>query len=124
VVGQDAARGVGFPEEVLDVQGLLGEIGQDHAGCERLAPPPDDGYARLAGVLRRKGGELLAEASGLVELERRRLGSWIILRHCRTIGHQQDGNGQQGAASANFGRCPAGSPCSPFRRGGRLGLGM
>jgi hypothetical protein len=103
VVTQDSPRGVGFPEEVLDVEGLLGEIGQDHAGRERRAPVPDDCHARFAGVLRGKVGEFLADRGGLVEPERRRLGSWVVFRHGRTARDQQEGSGQQGAAATNVG---------------------
>ena len=97
---RDAAAGaalVVIAVKPQDIEGLLGEIGQDHAGRERRATTPDDCDARFAGVLRRKGRELLAEASGLVELERRRLGSWVVFRHRRTAGDQQDDGGQQGA---------------------------
>ena len=124
VVGQDTSRGVGFPEEVLDVEGLLGEIGQDHAGRERRAPVPDDPHARFARVLRGKVSEFLADTGGLVELEGRGLGSWVVFRHGRTARDQQDGSGQQGAAAANVGARAVGSQVSRFRRGGRLGRGL
>jgi hypothetical protein len=113
----------GAPEEVLDIEGLLGEIGQDHAGRERLAPAPDDRDARYAGVLRGKAGELLADAGGFVELESRRLGSWVVFRHCCAAGDQQDGSGQQGAAPANFGARAIGSRVSRFPHDGSLGRG-
>ena len=58
-VGEDAAGRVGFPEEVLDVEGLLREVRERDAGGKGGASVADDAECGIAGMLRGEVGDPL-----------------------------------------------------------------
>ena len=79
-INQDAPGRIALPDEVLDVEGPLRQIGEDHARGEGRAAPPDEGEPGFARVLRRECGDVLADGSGFVVLERRRLRAGVLPR--------------------------------------------
>ena len=90
-VDEVSAGRVGFPEEVLDVESLLREVGERDAGGKSGAPVANDAECGVAGMLRGDLGDPSADRRGLVILHRRRRRARIVGREtCAACKHREN----------------------------------
>ena len=86
-----------FPDEVLHVERLLGEIGERGPGRKGNLPAADDREAGLAGVARGGFFDVATERGAGLVLE----GLWtrcrVVLRHAGAAGDRHESGDQQGA---------------------------
>ncbi len=88
-LGQQPAGGVRFPDVVLQVERLLGELGERGPGGKGNLPAADDREAGLAGVARGGLVEVATERGAGMVLEGLGLGARVVLRHAGAAGEEE-----------------------------------